>query len=155
MLCRKECLMLFTSPKFILFLTTVFILYYSSPFKLRNIVLLISSYIFYAFWDIQFVVFLIVITLITYFFSSLLVFTQKNNKFILILGLVCIFTLLISLKYNGVLYEFSNNFTLFSDYKWVIPIGISFYSFQSAAYLIDVYRNKNNFEKSLLLISPI
>lgn len=134
--------MLFNSPKFILFLTVLFIFYYLSPLKQRNIVLLISSYIFYSFWDIRFVIFLVGMTLVTYLFGWLIASIERNRFYILILGLILVFTNLIFLKYVSLLISTFYTLSFLTEYKWILPIGISFYTFQSASYLIDVYRDK-------------
>ncbi len=161
--------MLFNSLDFAIFLPIVFTLYwfvFSKKVSHQNFVIFISSYIFYGFWDWRF------LTLI--FFSSLVDFysgikidkakTKFKRKLFLSLSLFSNLGLLAFFKYyNFFLDSFSDSFQFFGysinadRLSIVLPVGISFYTFQTLSYSIDVYNKKihhtNNFLAFLSFVS--
>lgn len=149
--------MLFNSFSYALFLPIVFILYWLIPQKFRWIILLMSSYYFYASWGPQYIAIILLTTIISYTAALLMKSRQKNRlypKTILILSVTICVAILFFFKYfnfftenlSFVLQKLSipiQPFTL----KLALPIGISFYIFQTISYLVDVYRGDIRAEK--------
>ncbi|MEK4701722.1 MBOAT family O-acyltransferase [Solibacillus sp. FSL R7-0668] len=138
--------MVFSSLLFLfLFLPAVLILYYCSPRRIRNLLLFITSLIFYAWGEPVYIVIMLVSTLADYFFGLLLdkpSLSALKRKGIVILSIVISLTLLSYFKYADFLIQNLN--ALFDTdiplTELPLPIGISFYTFQSMSYIIDVYR---------------
>ncbi len=137
--------MLFNSFIFIVFFIAVSALYFVLPHKIRWILLLAASCIFYMAWNPKLII-LILITIFINYTAALYIYKYKKQKGkkILILTLFIDFGLLFIFKYLG----FMNDtlLALFGD-NWpiktlniILPMGISFYTFQAASYTIDVYR---------------
>lgn len=150
--------MSFDSIKFLLFMIIVFIIYWSINNKYRWILLLVASYYFYMSWDIKGIFLIIFTTILSYSSAILMEKTNKKNKrkLILFLTLVIILGILIFFKYFNFFSNTTRNFfMLFSiklhpmTLKLFLPIGISFYTFQTIAYLVDVYRGNIKSEKHL------
>lgn len=147
--------MSFVSLKFMLFLLIAVVGYYNIPKQWQWLWLLLFSYGYYLSAGIQIVPFLLFSTVVSYVAGILLgqanklpaelEYRQKRKRFILILALLLHFGMLFSLKYAHWLL---GNF--FSFRQWLLPLGISFYTFQSAAYIIDIYWEKFAPEKSFL-----
>ncbi len=155
--------MLFNSISFLIFLPLVFIFYWSltsSKLKLQNQLLLIASYFFYACWDYRFL-FLLVFSTILDYYTGLKIFDAKSNEFqrkiwfrlsvFINLGVLVWFKYFnfFSLSFSEMLY-----FAGFKVDPWIItiilPIGISFYTFHGLSYVIDVYNNRIQPEKSFI-----
>jgi D-alanyl-lipoteichoic acid acyltransferase DltB (MBOAT superfamily) len=145
--------MLFNSLEFLLFLPIVFILYWFVFKKLQyqNILVLIASYIFYGWWDWRFLSLILISTLIDYTIGLEFKKTnsQKKKKILLSLSLLFNLGMLGFFKYYnffvdswidawGVLGVKMNA----SSLNIILPVGISFYTFQTLSYTIDVYRKK-------------
>lgn len=132
--------MSYLSLKFVLFVIAIFCIYNIYPRKFRWHILLIASLCFYASFDTRYVIFLL-FTAITTFCFALLLSKYKRRKWILFL---CIFMNV------GVLF-------VIKKYVNMIPIGISYYTLQAIAYLVDVYKQKvaceSNFGKYFLFLS--
>ncbi len=146
--------MLFNSIEFAFFLPIIFALYWAlNRHKLQNqnILLLIASYIFYGWWDWRFL-FLILFSSILDFSIGLELSKAKSQKKRKILVLFSLFVNLGFLGffkyYNFFVESFANAFTLLGQelnpdrLNIILPVGISFYTFQTLSYTIDVYRNK-------------
>ena len=151
--------MLFTSKDFwILFmcvaLSIQFNFYFIKSIKFQNILLLITSYYFYGSWDWSFLWLIIFISLHTYFFAYLI--NKRPNKKIIWLILAGGINLgvLFYFKYVGFfvgeLEAFSGMKVLFAFKNIILPVGISFYIFQTFTYVFDVYKGVIGPEKSLL-----
>ncbi len=150
--------MLFNSFPFIIFLPIVFFLYWLLNDKYRWGVLLVASYYFYSGWGFWYVLLLLSTTLIDYFMAIRIeqATTPYKRKLFLIISLSCNLGVLLSFKYFIFLFNsaaflisnFSNN-QVQSLAQIIIPVGLSFYTFQSIAYTIDVYRGEVIPEKSL------
>lgn len=148
--------MLFTSITFLYyFLPLVLIFYFITPKKYRNIILLISSIIFYAYGEPKYV-FLMLLEIIISYYGAILIDKYPRYKetilaiFITIhLGLLCIF------KYTNFLISNINNIfnSNISPLNIIMPIGISFYTFQIISYLVDVYRKKVPPQKNILTLA--
>ena len=147
--------MLFNSWMFALFLPIVFVMYwylFSKNNRTQNIFIILISYFFYGCWSPKFLI-LISITSIACFFSGLLINKyrdkEKKAKLILILNLILNLGILCIFKYFNFFTEnfiellnlFGLNINTFT-LNIVLPVGISFYTFQSISYPIDVYKRK-------------
>jgi D-alanyl-lipoteichoic acid acyltransferase DltB (MBOAT superfamily) len=154
--------MLFNSLGFALFLSVVFILYWSVAHKklfFQNLLLLVSSYIFYSCWDYRFLGLLIFSTLLDYFVGIKMAEAPfvKKKKFWLwlsvsinlgVLGIFKYFNFFIS-SFAGVLsaFGFCSNYP---SLQIILPLGISFYTFHGLSYVIDIYKNKIQPEKKIV-----
>lgn len=150
--------MLFSSPVFLfLFLPITLLFYHILPKKIKNAFLLVMSVAFYS-WGEPELVFLILLSAIIDFSSALIIETGKK-KLGLAISLVFNIGILVYFKYAD--FAFSNlstllsyfnvnveNATRFSDV--ILPLGISFYTFQTMSYTIDVYRGHVKADKNLV-----
>lgn len=150
--------MTFTSFEFLLFFPAVILLYNLIPQKWRVWYLLAVSYVFYAFMQPVYLMLLAAVTGITYGFARWMEATEDDDKKhkLMILGIVLILIPLFFFKY----YNFINEsiMALLSGIgitvsipltKWMLPVGISFYTFMAIGYLIDVYNEEVNVEKNI------
>lgn len=175
------------STAFLVFLLIVMVVYFSVPGKYRWIVLLAASYAFYVFSGWKNTLFLLLVTVSTFFAGRWLsrlnrtcaqtikelqpaegqslsdlkketkaLFTRKKRR-VLALALILIFGILLVIKYTdfairnlNVLLELAKVDTQISFLNFALPLGISFFIFQSAGYLIDVYRGKVEADQNLL-----
>ena len=149
--------MLFNSWQFGVFLPIVFGLYWSVPQRFRWLLLLIASYWFYMSWNVKYIVLILFTTVISYL-AAILLERYRNNKpvkkFILTATLVSCLGVLFVFKYfnffAGAVADFLNMFALHlhpTTLKLLLPVGISFYTFQTLAYVIDVYRGNVKAER--------
>ena len=146
--------MLFSSISFIYyFLPLLFIAYFITPKKYRNIPLLVFSIIFYFLGEPKYVIVLILSCVINYYISKLMVNKKykKHKKIFLILLLIYNIGQLLYFKYTD--FFISNINSIFnlniSLLHVIMPIGISFFTFQIMAYVIDVYNKKHKPAKKL------
>lgn len=145
--------MLFNSIDFAIFLPIVYLLYwfvFNREIRLRNVFLLVVSYIFYAFWDWRFLSLILISSLMDYFLALGISTTPDSNikkrKTLLIVSLILNLGFLGFFKYyNFFVDSFINTFALFGkEFRYtplniILPVGISFYTFQSLSYTLDVY----------------
>ena len=137
--------MLFSSIPFLYyFLPLVLLVYFLVPKAARNAVLLIASLVFYA-WGEPKYVFLMIATIVLFYLCGLAIGVSRNRKwqrFFLVLSVVISLGLLAVFKYADFFAESFNAATGLSLplLRLALPIGISFYTFQSLSYVIDVYR---------------
>ena len=145
--------MLFNSLHFLIFFPIVAVIYYLIPQKYRWILLLISSYYFYMVWRPIYILLIIISTLIDYSAAIYIEKAQKTNTKRLLLGLSLLTNLgiLFTFKYLGFFTEFLNLFRQenFDVIYLLLPMGISFYTFQTLSYTIDVYREQRKPENHL------
>ena len=146
--------MLFNSIEFLLFLPIVFLLYWFvfTTRRLQNLLVVIASYVFYGWWDWRFLI-LIAITSMCSFMSGIsLSYFDKNGT---IRSFVNVSNIILNLGFLSVFKYFNffvDNFVaLFDEFGYhidyvtveiILPVGISFYTFQALSYSIDVYRRK-------------
>lgn len=144
--------MIFSSPIFLfIFLPIFFGIYYLTPSRFRNIVILVGSYIFYAWWRVDFLLLFVAVTLCNFIvgnaiYQALSQHKQNRAKHWLICGLVIDLGTLGYFKYadfgiqslNALLDSMGSAPLPLAHV--ILPIGISFYIFQAVSYLIDVYR---------------
>ena len=146
--------MLFTSISFLYyFLPTIIILYFITPKKYRNYILLIFSIIFYMYGEPKYVILMLVEILVAYF-GALLIDKYKSKEIFLVtiiihIGLLCVF------KYTDLFIGTINSIfkTNISFLNIALPIGISFYTFQILSYVIDVYRGKVKVQRNILKLA--
>ena len=146
--------MLFNSIDFAIFLPIVFILYWFATnrnLKLQNSLLVLASYVFYGWWDWRFLSLIVFSSCIDYFVGIGLGKTeeQKKRKLLLLTSILVNLGFLGFFKYFNFFAEsFADAFTLLgnpieaSRLNIILPVGISFYTFQTLSYSIDVYKRK-------------
>ena len=145
--------MLFNSLDFALFFPVVFVLYWLSAGNknIRNLLLLCASYFFYAWWDWRFLFLIIISSLVDFWVGGRLHATEdtKKRKVLLCVSLFVNLGFLFYFKYTNFFIEtFVDSFRLFgksleiSTLNIVLPVGISFYTFQTLSYTIDIYRRQ-------------
>jgi alginate O-acetyltransferase complex protein AlgI len=145
--------MLFNSIDFAIFLPIVFVLYWFVFTELRaqNLLIVVASYLFYGWWDWRFLSLLLFSTLVDYYVGIGLNNEEKPTKRKLWLGLSIVTNLgLLGFfkYYNFFIDNFNQAFSFFGasigtrGLDIVLPVGISFYTFQTLSYSIDVYRRK-------------
>ncbi len=137
--------MLFSSIPFIFyFLPIVFLLYFASPKKLRNTVLFLSSLFFYGWGEPKFLIFMLISITQGYVFGLLIekYHGMKRSKIFLVASVLFSLGMLGYYKYADFFIENFNALTGMSVplLKIILPIGISFYTFQILSYTVDVYR---------------
>ena len=141
--------MLFNSIGYLFFLPITVMLYYAIPYRWRWVFLLVASYFFYLIWRVEFVLILLTATAVSYY--TALKMGQKPNKkqrwIYLVVSLVTNLGMLFVFKYLGFFTELVNHISGITGssfsipyYHVLVPIGISFYTFQTLGYIIDVYR---------------
>ena len=146
--------MLFSSLLFIfIFFPLCLLIYYLVPFKFKNIVLLIFSLIFYAWGEPKFILLMLLVSLINYI-SGLIIDKYDNKKIKKYTVVICVILNLLLLgffKYTNFIIENLNNFGMNLDaLNIILPLGISFYIFQTMSYTIDLYWGKVKVEKNFL-----
>ncbi len=166
--------MSFNSINFLIFLPVVILVTFIIPKKFRYIWLLIASYFFYMSWNAKYSILILSATVISYFTA---VFISKindsalpdnkkifNKKISLFISIAAIISVLVFFKYSNFIIEIISYLSAllhidFSIKKFdiLLPVGISFYTFQTVGYIIDVYRNEikaeSNFFKYALFVS--
>ena len=148
--------MVFSSITFLFyFLPIVLAIYYMVPNKLKNIVLLIASLAFYAYGEPKYVVVMILSIVATYIFGILMDKYEKHKKAFLILSICVSIGLLTYFKYiNFIIQNINLWLSNKIDFIYVVlPIGISFYTFQLISYIIDVYRGQAKVQKNVLKLA--
>ena len=143
--------MLFNSMAYAIFLPLVFIIYWCIPSKYRWILLLGASYYFYMSWNPKYVVIIAFTTAVSYLCALALekVSSQPLRKIIVFIALMlCLGVLFIFKYYNFTLKTISHFISFEPKYlDFLLPVGISFYTFQTLSYVIDVYRKEIKAEK--------
>ena len=149
--------MLFNSIEFLLFLPIVFVLYwfvFNKNIKHQNLLILVSSYFFYGWWDYRFLSLIILSTIVDYVIGlNISNQSSKNNQKILlwcsvlfnlgVLGFFKYYNFFIESwidLFSSIGYEINSVWTL----NIILPVGISFYTFQTMSYTIDIFKGKLN-----------
>ncbi len=154
--------MLFNSLNFVIFLPLVFILYWYATkgnLKLQNILLLVSSYFFYACWDWRFMFLLIFSTMLDYF-TGIKIYEatdRKKKMFWLWLSIGVNLSFLGFFKYYNFFAEsFAEGLSLLgmkvnlASLQIILPVGISFYTFHGLSYVLDLFKNKIKPERNFI-----
>ena len=166
--------MLFNSIEFLIFFPIVILVYFVIPKRIKNLWLLVASYYFYMCWNAKYALLILSSTIITYV-SGLLIEKVKNSsyeitrktvlkKWIVAGSFVINLGLLFYFKYfNFAMTTLSNVFEIIHIqlnvpvFDIILPVGISFYTFQALSYTVDVYRGEiyaeRNFLKYALFVS--
>ncbi len=157
--------MLFNSIDFAIFLPIVFILYWfvtQKNLKLQNFLIVASSYLFYGWWDWRFLSLILFSTVVDYVIGVKLKSEQKNlkRKILLWISIIVNLGFLGFFKYyNFFLDNFISAFSFFgqdinaNSLNIILPVGISFYTFQTLSYTIDVYKKKLEPTKDFIAFS--
>ena len=157
--------MLFNSLDFAIYLPIVFILYWfvtQKHLKLQNALIVLASYVFYGWWDWRFLSLIIFSTVVDYLIGQRLRIENKQYRRVVLLWTSIIVNLgfLGFFKYyNFFLDNFVDAFSFFgmqisaNSLDVILPVGISFYTFQTLSYTIDVYRNKLEPTKDFVVFS--
>lgn len=150
--------MVFSAPTFIFaFLPLVLIIYYISPRKIRNLILFLVSLVFYAWGEPVYITIMLFSTIFDYM-NGILIEKFKDlgqirrARLVLINSIIINLSILAFFKYSNffisnVNHFFSSNIALLS---LTLPIGISFYTFQTMSYTIDVYRGDVDAQKNII-----
>ena len=148
--------MVFSSITFLFyFLPIVIGIYYIVPNKLKNIVLLLASIFFYFYGEPKYVLIMLLSITCTYIFGILIDKYKKYSKLFLAISICLIAGILVYFKYMNFIIE-NINLWLSNriDFIYVVlPIGISFYTFQLISYIIDVYRGQAKVQKNILKLA--
>ena len=147
--------MLFNSFEFLLFLPITFILYwfvFNKHLKHQNAIILISSYIFYGWWDFRFLLLILLSTFVDFIIGKAISkqIEKKKQKWLLSYSILLNLSILGFFKYYNFFIESWIELVSLFGYQikstWtlsiILPVGISFYTFQTMSYTIDVYRKK-------------
>lgn len=157
--------MLFNSIDFAIFLPIVFILYWfvtNKNLKLQNLLIVVASYVFYGWWDWRFLSLIVFSTVIDYTIGQKLKNEENQHKrkvllwtsILMNLGFLGFFK-----YYNFFLDNFITAFSFFgteikaNTLNIILPVGISFYTFQTLSYTIDVYKRKLEPTKDFIAFS--
>ena len=157
--------MLFNSIDFAIFLPIVFVLYWfvaNKSLKYQNALIVAASYLFYGWWDWRFLSLILFSTIVDYLVGRRLKIENKENRrkallwtsILMNLGFLCFFK-----YYNFFLDNFIAAFSFFgteireNTLNIILPVGISFYTFQTLSYTIDVYRGKLEPTKDFIVFS--
>ena len=157
--------MLFNSIDFVLFLPLVFTLYwfvFSKNLKIQNLLVVVVSYIFYGWWDWRFLSLIAFSTIVDFTIGNLLgkeKATSKRKLYLWTSILVNLGFLGIFKYYNFFLDSFVNAFSFFGkeisvgSLSIILPVGISFYTFQTLSYTIDIYKKQLEPTKDFIAFS--
>ncbi|KAB1063979.1 MBOAT family O-acyltransferase [Salibacter halophilus] len=150
--------MRFNSLEFVIFFAVVFFVLWRFNKRLRtnNIILLVASYAFYGWWDYRFL-FLILASSVVDYVVGYKIPESKNKKAWLSVSLIVNLGLLMFFKYYNFFVESANDLMESLGYEGsnnalniILPVGISFYTFQTLSYSLDVYKGKIKPQKDLL-----
>ena len=156
--------MIFNSVTYLLFLLFVVALSWALPQKSRLYLLFVSSIIFYGFWRFEFV-FLMLTSVVIDYYLALAIYkakTKKHKKGLLVTSLFVNLGLLILFKYSSfIAFNLVDLFGIFGVVvevdpfflNIVLPLGISFYTFQTISYVVDVYRGFIKPERKFVLFA--
>src|SRR6267378_4628037 len=147
--------MLFNSFEYWILFLIVAVVFYSMPFRIGKVLLLCASYVFYMWWDPRFIVLILTSTIVDYFLGIWLEVTSgPRKKLLLAISLVVNLGILGFFKYYdffagslaGLLHIPKSSVVL----QVVLPIGVSFYTFASLSYTLDVYWGKMKAERNFI-----
>ena len=143
--------MLFNSVEFLIFLPIVFALFWLTPSRWRWLPLLVASYCFYMYWSPRLIFLILFTTVVSYLCGIFLELAGERRgvkRLIVALTMISCLGVLIFFKYFNFLYDvFFDVTALFGGngpkgyFSIILPVGISFYTFQTASYVVDVYRS--------------
>lgn len=154
--------MIFNSLTFVVFLVIVVVMYWFLPRKPRLWLIFLASLTFYGFWRIEYLAVMLLSTFTDYYVSLEIGKTPSDQKKrrlnLLLISLVLNLGLLIYFKYLFFFSENISNLAMFlgmdvelPQFNILLPLGISFYTFQTISYTVDVFRNHIQPEKEFVL----
>ncbi len=146
--------MLFYSIEFWCYFVALLLIYFLSPLRIKKIVLLSFNLFFYASFGIKPAILILLISIVIHFIA--LGFRHRKRTILLIISLIISIGTLVVLKYSGFIVgsvSVLTGGTVVSESriitKLVLPVGLSFYTFQAMGYLLDVYQGKYEAERNL------
>lgn len=161
--------MLFNSLKFLIFLPVILILYFILPEKIKNLWLLGASYYFYMCWNVEYALLILFSTVITYISGRILEGLKNDTcfgsgrkiwnkrKLVVFVSFSLNLFVLFYFKYFNFAIDILQNVAgsmhiqlNLPEYDILLPVGISFYTFQALGYILDVYRNDIYAERSFI-----
>ena len=148
--------MLFTEINFVYFIFVVIALQFVGNDTYKKVVLLSASYFFYDYWDWRFLSLIWISTIVDFMVGKAIYssFDHKKRKRLLFISIFTNLSILGFFKYFNFFIDSFNYLTdrpeAFNTLHIILPIGISFYTFQTMSYTIDIYRNKLRPTKSIL-----
>lgn len=152
--------MLFDTPVYFCFLVLVVLAYWRLPWRKQNVMLLVASYFFYGWWDWRFLGLILISTVVDYNCARYIADSENpwRRRSLLALSLVLNITFLGFFKYfnffvdsmSGMLHMMGITYVPTLVLKILLPPGISFYTFQEIAYMVDVYHRKLPATRSLV-----
>jgi len=166
--------MLFNSLEFLIFFPVVVLIYFVIPVKLKNYWLLVTSYYFYMCWNPEYALLILFSTVITYLCGIILEkikqsghdeeIISRQKKLCVAASFTVNLAILFIFKYAGWAMQLFASAASFSgigfsvpEFDIILPVGISFYTFQALGYTVDVYRNdipaEKNFFRYALFVS--
>jgi D-alanyl-lipoteichoic acid acyltransferase DltB (MBOAT superfamily) len=150
--------MTFISIEFVALFFAVFLLYFQLPFRWRNPLLLVASFVFYMWWRPEYVVLILFSVTVDYFVAFGLERSggRERRRFLLVISIVTNLGLLFFFKYFAFAADSVRALLGIVHVDWtppvldlVLPVGISFHTFQALSYTIDVYRGQMPVERNL------
>jgi alginate O-acetyltransferase complex protein AlgI len=139
--------MLFNSAAYLIFLPIVVALFWLVPFRFRTALLTIASYVFYLYWKPIYGILIFALTVVNYAFGLLMERFSSHRKLILTLGILANVLVLGYFKYSNFILDLGNKLAeVFGHHptpiilQIILPLGISFFTFEFIHYLVDVYK---------------
>lgn len=145
--------MIFNSQEFIIFFLSVVSLFYATPHKYRRLLLLVASYIFYGWWNPTYLILIWASTLVDFVVAQKIYSSPQENarKLFLASSIFVNLGILFAFKYLNFFAEVLNIIPKGNKLiNVLLPVGVSFYTFQTMSYTIDVYKKKLIPEKRLI-----
>ena len=149
--------MLFNSLPYLIFFPTICIIYWMLPNKLRNTMLLLASYYFYMSWEPYYAVLIVFTSVTTWGCAILTDRSEEHKKMYITLCLIVNLLILFTFKYYNFAIDTLHSITGTIGFRLnipysslLLPVGISFYTFQCIGYIIDVYRKDIKPEKNFI-----
>lgn len=148
--------MVFNSLSFAIFCPIVFALYWFTKDKYKWIILFVASYYFYMSWNVKYVFLILLTTVVSYVCALLIDKTEdkkRKKRYMVAALIICLGTLFVFKYFNFALDNINKICSIFAIQlpvtmiNVVLPVGISFYTFQTLSYVIDVYRGDVKAEK--------
>jgi len=151
--------MVFNSVEFLAFLAAILLGYWAAPPRRRNLILLVGSYVFYGWWDYRFLSLLATSTVVDYTVGRRLDGEERDRRRLglLLLSVAVNLGILGFFKYSGFFLDSLSEVTAALGFgelnpalRIVLPVGISFYTFQTMSYTFDIYRRRIRPARSII-----
>ena len=144
----------YSIPFLVLFVLSTALLHFSKNTKQQHLVILLTNFIFYGYWDFRFLLLLVFEIAVCYF--TMLAYSKTKKRGFVTVGVVfCLAVLGVFKYFNFFLESFSNVFGIEDavSLNLIIPLGVSFYTFQALSYVFDVYRGSIEVEKNFVKLT--